>query len=363
MAIIAKNGDLSAELEQSFTQWLRERAGLPDARLDFFGQASSGSGWSNETLRATIRRTADAQPEDVIIRLPPAGEALFRDYDITRQYNTMKALGGAPGLPLPACLWLETDAGPLGRPFYVMERINGHIPEDKPLYMTEGWVVDATDAERRTLWTSAIEAIANLSRVDWAARGLRIYDWPDRNRSAVAQHLEMWEGIYDWGASLMPPDPDPLADEVRHWLHRNMPREETRGFLWGDSRLGNFIFRDFRPVGLLDWEISVVGDPECDFAYYLMVNRHLELMAAGGDPATPRLGGFLSDDDSIAHYEAYLGKSMRNYAYYWMFNAFKVYAIRQRIAGLGVKSDTMTIEEGMRMRKLPTLANEISSRL
>jgi aminoglycoside phosphotransferase (APT) family kinase protein len=241
--------------------------------------------------------------------------------------------------------------------------VEGRIPADKPLYMTEGWVVDAMDEERRALWCSSIAIIANLSRVDWRARGLEPYAWPDRNRLAIDQHLAMWEDLYDWGASLLPQERHPLVEEVRLWLRKDMPHDETQAFIWGDCRFGNFVYQDFKPVGLLDWELAVVGDPECDFSYFLLAHRHLELLGSGGDRMKPRLGGFLSDEESIDYYEQYRGRKMRHYDYYWMFNAFKIYAIRQRIAALSIKWKTLSVEDAMQLRKIPTLEEETASRL
>ena len=43
---------------------------------------------------------------------------------------------------------------------------------------------------------------------------------------------------------------------------RDTGRPRTRTvFNWGDSRIGNMLWRDFEPVAVLDWEMATVGPP------------------------------------------------------------------------------------------------------
>lgn len=343
--------------------WIRRKPGHSGAVVHGVGEATSGAGWSNETYVVDFSPNGQATRERIILRLPPVGEALLRDYDIARQHGTMKALEGIDGYPVVRVRWLEESPEILGRPFYFMEFAEGRTATDKPLYMTSGWIFDATDAQRRTLWTSTIETVANVARIDPMRTGLARYRWPDANRSCIDQHLSMWEDIYDWGAGFLPDRPVPIVVELRRWLRANMPKDESVRFVWGDSRFANVIYRDFRPVALLDWEMSAFGDPEIDFSFIHFCHRHLQLIAHGGDMNAPEMGGVPSEEECMAIYERHRGTKLRHYRYYWLFNAFRIYAVRQRIAGLSVKWKTMDLDAAMTLRAVPTLEAEIGNRM
>lgn len=361
MPIFAGDAD-TTELAERFARWLRKKPGYEHATVEGLGQASAGTGWSNETYRLTIARPR-AAPEHLVLRLPPIGEALLKDYDVALQYSTMKALADVPDYPVIGGRWLEPDPAPLGRPFYLMEFAEGDTPNDKPLYHRSGWVADATNEQRRRMWLSTVETIARLAPVNWRDRGLHAYAWPDRSRSCIAQNLEKWERIYDWGATFLPPRDVPIVVELRKWLQKNLPQEETIAFNWGDARFANIIYQDFRPVALLDWELAMVGDPVMDITFFLFAHRHLQLIAYDGDMQAPNLGGFLSEEETLEHYERFRGVKLRNANFYWLFNAYRIYGVRQRIAGLSVKWKTLELEAAMRLRAVPTLEAEIARRM
>jgi aminoglycoside phosphotransferase (APT) family kinase protein len=362
MPIFEGDGDVDS-LRPRLEGWLRRKQGYAQASIADLSSASAGTGWSNETYKVTISRMPDSEPETLILRLPPRGEALLKDYDIALQFRTMSALQGIDGYPVVAGRWLENDASILGRPFYFMEYARGMTPTDKPIYHTAGWVKDASDAERRRLWLSSVETIARLADVDWRGRGLDVYEWPDRNRSCIAQNIDHWTRVYEWGQTFLPREEVPIVTALRGWLERNAPREEQVAFNWGDSRFANMVYRDFEPVALLDWEMALVGDPEIDITFFLFCHRHLQLIAHGGDMDAPDLGGFMSEEETLDHYERLRGIKVRNANFYWLFNAYRIYGVRQRIAGLSVKWGTLDLEAAMRLRAVPTLEGEVARRM
>ena len=38
---------------------------------------------------------------------------------------------------------------------------------------------------------------------------------------------------------------------------------------WGDSRIGNVLYEDFRPVAVLDWEMATVGPRALDVSWII----------------------------------------------------------------------------------------------
>jgi aminoglycoside phosphotransferase (APT) family kinase protein len=86
------------------------------------------------------------------------------------------------------------------------------------------------------------------------------------------------------------------------WLDAHWPSAEEAAVLsWGDSRIGNVIYRDFRPVGLLDWEMAGVGPRELDLAWLVYSHRvYEELVTRSGSDG---MGHFLDLNDVATTYE------------------------------------------------------------
>jgi aminoglycoside phosphotransferase (APT) family kinase protein len=337
-------------LRERFAGWLRRQPGYADAKVTALHQASASNGFSNETYRVTVA-TPDLGEETLILRLPPARTGLFPDYDMGRQYAFMERLKCEPGVAMAGCRWLEDSPRPLGRPFFVTDFVAGEVAADQPKYVCKGWIVDATAAQRQRLWESTTGQLVQLSKVRWHGKKLASVDWTDRQKPRLLQHLELWTQLARWGRSALRGPVDPFMDELGGWLRAHMPREEVAGIVWGDSRFGNVIYRDFRPVALLDWELAVIGDPMIDLSYMLFHVFLTELYHGDPAAANPRLPGFGTDSETVARYCEAAQRSSRDYRYYWLFNAYKMLGIWQCKASLMVRSGAWTIEEALEARR------------
>lgn len=149
------------ELAQRLTAWLAGR--LPGAKaVDVRVPASNGL--SSETLLFDIEH-----PEPPVracaLRLAadPAAYTVFPVYDLPRQYRTMRLVADRTDVPVPRVQWLEEDPGPLGAPFFVMERVEGRVPPDVMPYTYEGnWLHAASDVERAGLEHASVGLLARL---------------------------------------------------------------------------------------------------------------------------------------------------------------------------------------------------------
>ncbi len=354
--------DLAA-LAGRFEQWLRTQPGYTYARVSSFDQASRANGFSNETYRVALS-TPGRAAETLILRLPPARTGLFAIYDLTRQYAFMRLLQAEPGIAIAPCRWLSAETSVFARPFFVTDFVAGDVAGDNPNYVNSGWIVDATAEQRRRLWDGSVEQLVALSRVRLPDAALAQLDWPDRSTPRFVQHVEWWAEHGEWGARQLRGAREPMLDELRRWLLQHVPSEEHAGVVWGDSRFGNMICRDFRPVALLDWELAVVGDPMIDLAYMLF---HVFLTQLyHGDERTPeRLTGFRGDAQTVAAYCDSSGRTPRDYRTYWLFNAYKMLAIWQCKAALMLRSGAWSEDQAESARHgtklLPHIATLLSS--
>ena len=64
-------------------------------------------------------------------------------------------------------------------------------------------------------------------------------------------------------------------DRLIDWLPPHIPPESAPAIVHGDYRMDNLVFHKTEPrvIGVLDWELSTIGDPLADFAYHVMTWR------------------------------------------------------------------------------------------
>jgi aminoglycoside phosphotransferase (APT) family kinase protein len=92
------------------------------------------------------------------------------------------------------------------------------------------------------------------------------------------------------------------------WLEDHWPHDPGPTVLsWGDSRIGNVMYRHFAPVAVLDWEMAALGPRELDLAWMVFLHRFFEDLAIRyGLPGMP---SFLRRDDVAASYATSTGTS------------------------------------------------------
>jgi len=308
--------------------WLRDR--LPQAHdLIVTGlRTPSGSGFSGETLLfdAEWDERGNRERLPLVVRVAPTAYQLFPEPRFADQCRVMRILAAGTSLPVPAVHWYEADPEPLGAPFVVMDQVAGQVPSDVPTYHQDGWLAEASPADRARLWWGAVDALAEVHRLDVDALGLGFVDRPEFGRTGVDQQLGYYERFLDWAGAGELPD----ARRALAWLRANRPDETgPLRLLWGDARIGNVIFRDFEPRALLDWEMVTLGQPEVDLAWFLYFDRH---HSEGYE--TPRLAGFPSPEETVARYERLLGRPMRDLAYYEVLAALRFAVIMARLGVL-----------------------------
>src|SRR5687767_7172282 len=184
------------ELTARFAEWLRAQVGAP-VRLDPFTTPGHG-GFSNETHLTTAEW--DGTRRGLVLRLAPAGPGIFPSYDLDRQARVLQALRAHTDVPVPEVLWSEQDPGVLGRDFYVMERVDGRIPPDRPGYQFVGWVKDASPDEQARVLDAGLGAMARIHRVDWERADLGFLDRSEHGTGALDQELGYWRSYLDWAS-------------------------------------------------------------------------------------------------------------------------------------------------------------------
>jgi hypothetical protein len=205
-----------------------------------------------------------------------------------------------------------------------MDHVEGLVPNEA--YPLAGWLLDATPNEREQVWWSGLAALTTPHLVDWESKGL---DFINGDRPlGLEGELTYWRNYIDFVGRPIAPS----AETAWTYLERERPRDPQIGLCWGDSRLGNQMFRDGQCVALLDWEMACISDPIQDLAWFV----HFDDLFSEGLGAA-RLEGIPSRAETIARYEDLTGIEARHFDYYEIFAAFRFTVILQRLGELQIE--------------------------
>ena len=310
----------------ALARWLRAK--LPQAREIELSElvAPQASGFSNETLLFDLSRVEAGRrrSESLVVRIQPTGYQVFPEYDMRMQFDTMRLLAQS-GVPVPKMHWLEAeDTSVLGAPFYVMGRVTGRVPSDRPLYTVEGWLKESPPAEQERVWWGAIESMAAIHRIDWRAAGFGFVDRPELGANPLDQQMAYYERYLRWAARGRP---QPTTEAAWEWLQKNKPDDPVDSLCWGDARIGNIIFDGTTPVAVLDFEMVTHGNGEQDLAWAIFLDRH-----HSEGVGVPRLPGFPSFADTVSRYEELVGRKVKHLRFYEIFAGFRFAVIMIRLA-------------------------------
>jgi aminoglycoside phosphotransferase (APT) family kinase protein len=245
--------------------------------------------------------------------------------------------------------WEESDPSVLGAPFYVMQRVEGRIPTDNPPYHVGGWMTEIQPVQRAALWWSGLDVLARIHRLDWKGLGLAFLERSGPGATPLDRELAYYERYLDW-AWKPERGPHPVCAPALEWLKARRPREpEPTVLCWGDARIGNMIFRDFRCAAVLDWEMAVLASPEMDLAWWLFLDHH---HSAG--LGAPRLPGFPEREESLARYEALTGHRPRHLDYYERFAAFRFSVIMIRLAQQMMEYGALPADSAFEVDNIPS---------
>ena len=237
---------------------------IPSARnLALSDFVHSAGGWSHEiyVFYATWNEDGRAMRQGFCLRKDP-GISLLRELsNLREQFRVIKALEPTPA-PTPKAYWYEEDPSLLGGPFFVMEKVEGEVPNP---WSRAGKQFYADAAKRGKLPRSFVEALASLHNLDWRTHGLDFIGVPGDGKDFALREIAKWESLIDQSIR----KPEPVLTELLLWLKANAPETRRLAFVHGAYRTGNLIIKDDQIAAIIDWELQVIGDPMYDVAYVL----------------------------------------------------------------------------------------------
>jgi aminoglycoside phosphotransferase (APT) family kinase protein len=306
-------------LAGKLTRWLGERMpGASELRLADFSYPR-GAGQSHETILfdARWREGGADRAQGYVVRIKPSSFTVFPDNLFEEQYRVMKVLHDGGHVRVARPMWFEEDASVLGAPFFVMEKVKGRVPVSIPPYAREGWLSEATPAQRRRLWEGAVRQLAAIQLVP--LEKVRFLAGPDHARDGLAQEWDKYTRFVNW----VKDDPRaPILEEGRQRLLSRWPKNQPEGLVWGDARIGNMMFDDnFDVVAVMDWEQPSLGGALHDLAWFCTL---AETMHGRSSQLGAYLEGMGSRDETVALWEEITGKSAADLEWYEDFTQLKM---------------------------------------
>lgn len=321
--------------------WLAEKIpGASDLRLSDI-QTPSGTGVANETLLFDanwsdgLETPENSRTQGFVARVATA-TPLYIDADIEIHCKMYQALADAPApsngsnVPVPPIVGYEGDESYLGAPFFVMEKIEGLIPADTPHYTESGFVADATPKQRRQLWEEGVRAMTNLHKVETSR--VAFLDRPHLGKSGLEQEMGYWRKYLSWCTEGRPHE---TLEQGWEWLVANLPANPATSLSWGDSRIENIIYQDFRCMAVLDWDMVSLAGPETDLAWWIIMDN----------PAWDMLPGIGTPDELVEMWEGLMGRKAGDLHFYLAFTCFRLGAILIKLFEQMADSGLMTREE------------------
>ena len=312
-------------------------------------------GQSNPTFRLTA-----SDGKRYVLRRKPPGNLLPSAHAVDREFRVITALAKTD-VPVARGYALCQDPAVLGTDFYIMDCVDGRILWDPQL-------PGMGNAERAAHFDEMNRVIAALHNVDPNAVGLGDYGRPG---NYIERQVARWSKQYKAAET----ETIAAADNLIDWLPQHIPAGDETRIVHGDYRLDNVIFHPTEPriLAVLDWELSTLGHPMVDFAYHCMTWRmdgtsagsrgllNVDLQALGIPTESQYLQAYLARTGRRAE-----DVSPKDWAYYMVFNMFRLAGILQGIAKRaqqGNASSTEAVAAGKRARPLAEQAWALASRL
>ncbi|MCA3263849.1 MAG: phosphotransferase family protein [Telmatospirillum sp.] len=233
--------------------WLVGALGATQVQVLAWRQLSGGAIQENWAFQARLRGGPNAGTLEAVLRTDaPTGVAA--SHGRIAEYTILDAANKA-GVKVPEPLAVCADPSVIGKPFYVMRRLEGtalgHI-----LVNDAKWTGD-----RAALVASLGGELAKLHKIrpPQAALGF-LGEAPASPALAAVEAYRTWLDGYRVAR--------PALELALRWLERNAPETDAVVLCHRDFRTGNFMADETGLAGILDWEFAGWGDRHEDIGWF-----------------------------------------------------------------------------------------------
>lgn len=260
--------------------------------------------------------------ESVILRRPPSGTKAKSAHDMVREHNVLAQLQQVYSLSPKPILVCE-DKSVIGEHFFIMQEIKGlGIAKELPTPLDQ-------QAQFR-LCENFVKSFVELHQIDITQPNLASLGKPE---GYVERQLSGWHQRYTQAKT----NDVASVDEIAVWLKSNLPMNSGyHSLVHNDFKFDNLIVDAKQPeeiIGVLDWEMTTLGDPlldlGCSLAYWVEASDSQSLQAIRMMPT--HLEGMMSRIQVFEYYCQLRKIPMTDMRPYYVFGLFRLAAIAQQI--------------------------------
>ncbi len=259
---------------------------------------------------------------EYVLRRPPFGSTVKSAHDMGREVAVLSKLAPVYS-KAPHVLAFDAAGTVLGAPFYLMERRRGVILRRALPTALAG---DAAGIQR--VCERLVDALVELHAVDFVAAGLGDFGKPV---GYIERQVTGWIERYTKSQT----DDVPAITEVATWLQSHRPADGPPALIHNDFKFDNVIFDPAleQITGVLDWEMTTIGDPLMD------LGTSLSYWAQASDPPAyhqlpfgPTAAPHMLTREAIARrYLERSGRTTTDLVFYYAFGLLKTAVIAQQI--------------------------------
>jgi aminoglycoside phosphotransferase (APT) family kinase protein len=257
---------------------------------------------------------------EYVLRRPPFGSKVKSAHDMGREVAVLSKLAPVYARA-PQVIAYCDQIDVLGAPFYLMERRRGVILRKE---------LPAGLAPRQVehLCEELVDALVDLHAVDYRAAGLGDFGKP---HGYVERQVKGWSERYTGSQT------DDIAEVTRvaAWLDAHRPADGAPALIHNDFKFDNLLLTPNLDAitGVLDWEMSTVGDARMD------LGTSLSYWVEAGDPppmhmmrfGLTMLPGMMTRAEVIARYAERSGVDLGDAVFYYAYGLFKTAVVAQQI--------------------------------
>jgi aminoglycoside phosphotransferase (APT) family kinase protein len=258
----------------------------------------------------------------VILRRPPSGTKAASAHDMVREYNVISCVHSHYSLS-PTTLLLCEEESIIGEKFFIMEKIEGlGIGKELP--------VELSNSQQENLCINFVNGLVELHEIDITTNDLSVLGKPE---GYVERQLEGWYKRFEKAKTT-----DVFSsDEIYQWLKNHLPLDSgLQALIHNDYKFDNLIVDPKKPeeiMGVLDWEMTTLGDPlldlGCTLAYWVDKNDNPSLHAIRMMPT--HLDGMMTRQQIFDYYCNRRKIDKVSLAPYYVFGIFRLAVIAQQI--------------------------------
>jgi aminoglycoside phosphotransferase (APT) family kinase protein len=294
---------MQAPIRKAIEAFITRSSGASESHIEHAQMLSGGAIQENWLVRVRIEGSPWHGLLEAVVRTD-APSGVSSSHSRAEEFALLKTVFAA-GVTVPEPLWLCEDRKVIGRPFFIMRRIQGSAA---------GHTLVKTAALHPELAERLGRELARIHSIRPPQPGLGFLHLDDGQ--PAMRLVKRLRRILDGH-----PTPYPALEWGLRWLEVNAPATSQVTLCHRDFRTGNYMVDDSGLTGILDWEFADWSDPLEDIGWFCA-----KCWRFGANDR--EAGGIGKREDFYRGYESVSGKTLdRRNVHYWEVMAHLNWAV------------------------------------